>query len=183
MKKLLLTLVLFSLVGCGQHAPEVSDDKMMEEDAAMIEDVTVMTDDEMTKEDAMTTDDNDKMMEDEAVITEEETMSEEKVETKKAGIYAQYAPSGLKMAEKAVLDFYAPWCPSCQALDADIKANVFDIPEDVVILRVDYDSFDDLKKKYGVTYQHTFVQVDREGNQIKKWSGSPTLAKLLEEIQ
>ncbi|MEK7564045.1 MAG: hypothetical protein AAB510_00550 [Patescibacteria group bacterium] len=57
------------------------------------------------------------------------------------------------------------------------------IPSDLSILDVDYDNSSDLKKKYGVTYQHTFVQVDKDGNMIKKWNGSPTLAKLVSEVR
>ena len=40
----------------------------------------------------------------------------------------------------------------------------------------------DLKKKYGVVYQHTFVQVDKDGNLIKKWSGSPNLSSLVTQV-
>lgn len=81
-----------------------------------------------------------------------------------------------------VLFFRASWCPTCKALDKDINANLSSIPSGTTIVDVDYDDSSDLKKKYGVTYQHTLVQVDAEGNQIKKWSGSPTLSELVEEI-
>lgn len=47
---------------------------------------------------------------------------------------------------------------------------------------VDYDDSDDLKIRYGVTYQHTLVQVDENGKQLKKWSGSPTLEELKSEV-
>ncbi len=47
-----------------------------------------------------------------------------------------------------------------------------EIPENVNLLKVDYDSSSDLKQKYGVTMQHTFVLVDANGEMIKKWSGS-----------
>jgi thioredoxin-related protein len=39
----------------------------------------------------------------------------------------------------------------------------------------------DLAKKYGITYQHTFVQIDSKGNEITKWNGGKTdelLAKI-----
>lgn len=45
-----------------------------------------------------------------------------------------------------------------------------DIPDDVLILRADYDKEDELKQKYGVTLQHTFVVVDEKGNFIEKWN-------------
>ncbi len=72
-----------------------------------------------------------------------------------------------------VLDFSAPWCPSCRALDANLQQAT--IPSDLTILKVDYDSAKDLKKKYGVVTQHTLVQVDADGNQIAKWVGGSTI--------
>ena len=40
-----------------------------------------------------------------------------------------------------------------------------------MLFKTDYDSEKELKKQYGITYQHTFVYVDKDGKQIKKWSG------------
>jgi hypothetical protein len=57
------------------------------------------------------------------------------------------------------------------------------IKEGVTILDVNYDTATDLKKKYGVTYQHTLVQVDTKGNQIAKWQGSPTLADIESKLK
>lgn len=82
-----------------------------------------------------------------------------------------------------VLYFHAPWCPTCQALDKNINANITNLPANTIIVKTDYDSSTDLKKKYGVTYQHTLVQIDAGGNKIKKWSGSPELKDLVAEIQ
>jgi thiol-disulfide isomerase/thioredoxin len=82
-----------------------------------------------------------------------------------------------------VLFFRAGWCPTCRAVDSDIKANLSKIPSSLAILDVNYDNSSALKQKYGVTYQHTFVQVDKDGNLIKKWSGSPTLAALVAEVK
>ncbi|MCH7493078.1 hypothetical protein IID19_05890 [Patescibacteria group bacterium] len=70
-----------------------------------------------------------------------------------------------------ILYFYASWCPICKVADADITSNLDKIPDNVVILKLDYDTETVLKKKYGVTYQHTFVIVDASGNEIKKWNG------------
>jgi len=101
------------------------------------------------------------------------------------GSYEAYAPDKLALAAKGdvVLFFHASWCPSCRGLSADIEKNLGAIPADVSILKLDYDTETELKKKYGVTYQHTLVQVDKDGNLIKKWSGSPTLSGLVSEIQ
>lgn len=103
----------------------------------------------------------------------------------KAGSYEAYSPEKLARAEAGdvVLFFHASWCPSCRGLDSDIRNNLSSIPEAVSILKVDYDKETGLRKKYGVTYQHTLVQVDKDGNLIKKWSGSPKLSNVLSEIK
>lgn len=101
-----------------------------------------------------------------------------------SGSYQDYTPGQLSAAQtgKVVLFFRAPWCPTCRALDADIMKNSGEIPGNIRILKVDYDTSEELKTKYGVTYQHTFVQVDADGKQLKKWNGSPTLSSLLSQI-
>jgi len=102
----------------------------------------------------------------------------------KVGSYEAYAPEKLARAETGdvVLFFHASWCPTCRGLSADIEKNLEAIPSEVSLLKVDYDTESELKKKYGVTYQHTLVQVDKDGNMIKKWSGSPTLSSLVSQI-
>ena len=101
------------------------------------------------------------------------------------GTYEDYGASKLAAARegKVVLFFKANWCPTCRGVDADINANVGSIPAGTHIFKIDYDTSDALKAKYGVTYQHTFVQVDADGNLLKKWSGSPTLAEIIRQIQ
>lgn len=101
-----------------------------------------------------------------------------------AGTFEAYAPEKLAKANEGdvVLFFRASWCPTCRALKADIDAHLSSIPAGVTILDVDYDNSTALKQKYGVTVQHTLVQVDANGNLIKKWMGSPTLASLVASI-
>ncbi|MEK7148750.1 MAG: thioredoxin family protein [Patescibacteria group bacterium] len=104
----------------------------------------------------------------------------------KVGSYEAYAPEKIAKASatgNVVLNFSATWCPTCRALEADIKANLKNIPGNLTILRVDYDNSADLKKKYGVTYQHTMVQVDKNGTMIKKWMGSQTLSAFVAEVK
>ena len=97
------------------------------------------------------------------------------------GSYSEYDPSKLSNAEHGtvILNFSASWCPSC--VEADKNFNAAPTPEGLTLLKVDYDKSTDLKRKYGVTYQHTFVQVDKNGNLLKKWSGSFTYADLLKQ--
>jgi len=102
-----------------------------------------------------------------------------------AGSYEAYSPEKIALAEAGdvVLFFHASWCPSCRALGTDIEKNVGAIPAGLTILKTDYDEETELKKKYSVTTQHTLVQVDNDGNLIKKWSGGSKLENLLSQIQ
>lgn len=84
---------------------------------------------------------------------------------------------------KVILFFHASWCPSCKALDSNIKSNINSIPNDVLILKVDYDASNDLKQKYGVTSQHTLVQVNENGDLIKSSKGLYQLNTLESVIQ
>ncbi|MFT7558007.1 MAG: thiol-disulfide isomerase/thioredoxin [Planctomycetota bacterium] len=101
------------------------------------------------------------------------------------GGYEEYAPEHIAFAEtgNVVLFFRASWCPSCRVLDKDIVSNLGTIPADLKILQVDFDNSKELRKKYGVTTQHTLVQIDKDGNKISKWSGSPTLSSIIAQVQ
>lgn len=115
-----------------------------------------------------------------------DTNAEENLEVvdDKGGIYDTYSPDKLSeySDRKIVLFFKADWCPSCRALDSDIRSSDLDIPEDLVILSLNYDIETDLKKKYGVTVQHTLVLVDSSGNMIKKWSGGNRLGSIIDQV-
>ena len=118
-------------------------------------------------------------------MKDESMMKEAEGVMMRKGTYEDYSADKLDLANdgKVVLFFKASWCPSCKAVDADIVSRLGDIPYNTTILKVDYDTATDLKKKYGVTYQHTFVQVDAQGNQITKWSGSPSLSDVVKNVK
>jgi thiol-disulfide isomerase/thioredoxin len=101
------------------------------------------------------------------------------------GTYEAYTEEKIARAATGdvVLFFHASWCPTCKVLDSDLKLNLMDIPKGVTILDVNYDTETALKEKYGVTYQHTLVQVDAQGLGKAKWSGSRTLADLVAHIK
>jgi thiol-disulfide isomerase/thioredoxin len=92
-----------------------------------------------------------------------------------AGTYQDYSPARVQseqaQGKKVVLFFHADWCPYCRTADAAFKANLNQIPNDVTVLKLDYDSNTELRTQYGVTTQHTFVQIDSEGRQVAKWIG------------
>ena len=100
----------------------------------------------------------------------------------RAGTYQDYKQELVANASdgKVVLFFNATWCPTCQATNRDINANLSKIPSKLDILKVDYDTSTDLKKKYGVKFQHTFVKVDKDGNLLTTASGIDTLDQLID---
>ncbi|NNM53445.1 MAG: thioredoxin family protein [Spirochaetales bacterium] len=75
--------------------------------------------------------------------------------------------------------FAATWCPNCQATYKDIQAHYQTIPANVHLVFVDYDKASALKQKYGITMQHTFVLIDSQGNKVKAWAGTRTVADIL----
>ncbi len=96
-------------------------------------------------------------------------------------IYAKEKLAYAKAGGTAVLFFHAPWCPTCRAANKSLADSI--IPDGLLVLKIDYDSSLELKKKYGVTSQHTFVQVDAEGNMIKKWLGSTTVTEIAAQVK
>lgn len=148
-------------VACGDMSPAMTGDKMMQgEDAMMKKDEGAM----------MKKDEGAMMKKDERYV----------VHTKDA--LAAYPD------KRRVLYFYANWCPSCKEADPDLAANQAQFPSDVVVIRVNYNDSDTdadekaLAKQYGITYQHTFVQIDAQGNAVTKWNGGKT-AELLKNIK
>jgi len=81
-----------------------------------------------------------------------------------------------------ILFFHAPWCPQCRALETDIKQD--GVPSGVTIIKVDYDSNQQLRQKYGVTIQTTMVKVDDNGDLVEKYVAydDPTLDAVVKEL-
>ena len=142
----------------------------------------MMMDKKIAEEKAMK---NEAMKEGETMMKDDKMVVKDDAMMMKGGQYIAYDASKIAFAKegKVVLFFNASWCPTCKAVDADIKASLKDIPADTLIMSVDYDSSKDLKVKYGVTTQHTFVQVDANGSSLNKWVGGDTLEKVLSNIK
>ena len=91
-----------------------------------------------------------------------------------AGAYLTRAEYQSQMAERAgtkvVYFFHASWCPTCRATEKAIEED--GIPAGLTVVKVDFDSETDLRKTYGITQQHTFVQVDPDGEELAKWTGT-----------
>lgn len=137
-----------------------------------------------TTEDAKMAEEKTAMIKDEEVIEKDDSVM--KVDSR----YMVYSKSVLDNSsdKRRVLFFYASWCPTCRPADENIKNNTDRIPEDMTIIRVNYNDPDtdqeekDLAEKYNITYQHTFVQIDSNGTEIAKWNGG-NLDQILTNIK
>ena len=119
-----------------------------------------------------------------------DAMAKPEGEMMKKGGYMEYGANTLEQTKelRRVFFFYANWCPYCKAADVDFQQNVTMIPNDVVLIRVNYSDSDtdDVEKglagQYGITYQHSFVQIDQDGKVITSWNGGGT-KELLQNIK
>lgn len=85
--------------------------------------------------------------------------------------YMAYSDGVLMNGTPKILFFHAAWCPICRAADEQLTGWYGARRPTIDTYKVDYDTQTELKAKYGVTYQHTFVLVDGEGNMIQKVQG------------
>lgn len=100
-----------------------------------------------------------------------------------AGAYIDYSQEQLASTSGTkILFFHAPWCPQCRQLESEIRAGP--LPDGTTIFKVDYDTNQALRQKYGVTLQTTLVKVDDQGNLVEKYVAydDPTLAALKQNI-
>lgn len=88
-------------------------------------------------------------------------------EASRPGTYEAYSEETFAATKdtRRILFFHASWCPQCRQLDKEIGENK--ILSGISILKVDYDTSQQLRSKYGVTLQTTFVEVDSDGNKLK----------------
>lgn len=99
--------------------------------------------------------------------------------TEATSVYKPYTPQVLNESSntRRILFFYANWCPTCRPVDQSLSQNPNTLPPNTTVIRVNYNDTEtdneerELARKYGVTYQHTFVQIDSNGNEIAKWNG------------
>lgn len=85
--------------------------------------------------------------------------------------YDQYSSSmAMYEASMVVLFFHAPWCPDCKKTEMNLSSS--GVPEGVTVVKVDYDSATELKARYGITKQHTFVLIDKDGMAKKTFTGT-----------
>ena len=93
--------------------------------------------------------------------------------------YAAYARDPAAATGKVVLFFHATWCPICREVEESLTSAP--VPAGLTVVKVDFDDAGELRQRYGVTVQHTFVQVDAQGRQLAKWSTGTSADEILDQ--
>ena len=78
---------------------------------------------------------------------------------------------------RVLVDFYADWCGPCKRLGA-----ILEEINDIDILKVNVDLFQNISNKYGVMSIPTLIIFDK-GNEIKKSIGFKTKEELIEILK
>jgi len=176
-KTILILVVIAAIIGITLYSK--NNKQLVDTNGIVVENTIPISPEETIPEQ------ESEINEDISKASEEGTLEQEQPESVAGpGSYIDYDDIDIASLEgKIVLDFYAAWCPSCRRLEKDIKANLDSIPSDLTIVKVNYDSERALKQQYGVTRQHTLVQIDQQGNKVSLWTGSPTLESLVGSVQ
>lgn len=168
-------VVAVLLIGGGVFAYTSDQNNQKQADRMAME----KTEDAMMKKDDAAMAKDDGAMKKEGAAMSEDAMA-------KHGSYVTLADYNANTAEyadsKKVYFFHASWCPICQSIHKDIEADMTKIPAGVTLIKTDFDASTDLRQKYGVTTQYTFVQVDGSGNETAQWSAT-TLDKAIAGIK
>jgi thiol-disulfide isomerase/thioredoxin len=80
------------------------------------------------------------------------------------------AMTAARAGTSLVYFFHAPWCPDCRATEESLRSE--GVPAGLTVVKVDFESATELRQRFGVTQQHTFVEVDAAGEATARWTGS-----------
>jgi thiol-disulfide isomerase/thioredoxin len=98
-------------------------------------------------------------------------------------VYADYSQDATTKTDTTkLLFFHASWCPQCRSIEQSIKKD--GLPSGVTVFKVDYDTNQELRQKYGVTIQTTFVKIDSNGNKLAAYVAyeEPTFSSVQREL-
>ena len=97
------------------------------------------------------------------------------------GSYALYDEKLLPtLSGDIVLFFHADRCSTCIAAEQSFKAS--GIPAGLHILQVDFDTAKELRKKYTVLTQTSFVHVRADGTMVSRWIGARDIRDVMDKI-
>lgn len=84
------------------------------------------------------------------------------------GTYAEYSEQLVASTPGTkLLFFHAAWCSQCRQIEDSIEQE--GLPDGVTVFKIDYDSNQSLRQKYGVTIQTTFVKINDTGEKLANY--------------
>ena len=97
--------------------------------------------------------------------------------------YKNYSPEKIVNAseENIILFFHADWCSTCVAFEKKVLSEK--IPDNILILKVNYDKELELRKKYNIITQTSFVLIDNKWNLIKRWIWWRWIDNIIKKIE
>lgn len=101
----------------------------------------------------------------------------------RASYHQEFTDAVLTNGHSKVLFFYAAWCPYCRAHDTKLQSWYGEQDLPVSTYKVDYDASLQLRARYGVLTQHTFVLIDGKGNKIASVEDYPSDEEVLTLIR
>lgn len=106
-----------------------------------------------------------------STVVQSDSGSVVETETESTGVdrYENFGPTALADATgtKRVLFFHASWCAVCNAFEKEIEE--IGIPEGITIIKANYDDERELKKRYKVSVQSTFLLLDDNEEEVRRW--------------
>lgn len=189
MKGIVLLCAFTLLASCTQTQTPASPTESPQVSNSTQSPAPQIGEESMMKDDMMTGSKTDQTQ-DEVNVTTPDTMSgsdmmkkEETTMIQSSG-YIEYdrvkVEQALQAGQKVALFFHATWCPSCRSLDRAINSNLSSIPADTLIVKVDFDTYAELKKTYRVVGQHTTVVLNADGTEKSRKLGASSVAEIFE---
>ena len=114
--------------------------------------------------------------------TEEMSESQEIITTSKYSEFNQEVYDNKLGKEPIALYFHADWCPTCKQLEERVLNNISSFPEETQILKTDFDTEKELRKKYNVTTQTTIIVLNANGEVVESLL-NPSNAKLIATLE
>lgn len=166
MKKYILLSAVF-LVACKPGGEQVIQDAMDSSSSmdSMME--SSISSDSSSMDAMMGSEASDAMMKSSDAMMDKGNSSDAMVKQSSA-VYTSFNDSVIGNGETSVLFFHAAWCPYCRTHDTNLQA-WYNGGADLALstYKIDYDTAEDLKARYGVVQQDTFVVIDGQGNLVK----------------
>lgn len=101
---------------------------------------------------------------------QEATGSSETGTMKGKGVYANFSKNIIGNGKMSVLFFHATWCGECQRDDKALRQWQASGGLPIDVYEIDYDTSAELKNRYGVVQQNTYVVIDGEGKALSSVS-------------